>query len=113
MQLLFQSKCLYILTLYCYSKKPQTTRWEELLTAISPPLINLAAEKAIKWACTKPLAPLLIHTVQSAKGDVTPIYSSLCENLKLPYKEEGHLAADPCGHWVLKKLIGTTREGID
>ena len=84
----------------------------ELRAAISLHLIKLATEKAVKWACQKPLAPLLIETVRSGDGDIKPIYSSLCERLVQPLVEGcGHLVSDPCGHWVIKSLLAVHRKG--
>ena len=91
-----------------YSKKPQDTRWTELREGISPSLIKLASEKAVQWACQKPLAPLLIQIVLSAIGDVIPIYHTLTSDL-LEHKNE--LICDPCGHWVLKNILNIQREG--
>ena len=84
----------------------------------------------IEWACEKPLAPLVIETARSAIGDVTPIYSKLInEGLMRPLcisdtdhgindsdqmiadSDQHHLISDPCGHWVLKKLLAVHREG--
>ncbi|XP_003387437.1 PREDICTED: pumilio homolog 3-like [Amphimedon queenslandica] len=113
-----------------HSKKPQDIRWAELRAAISPPLIKLISENVVEWACEKPLAPLVIETVRSAVGDVTPIYTTLInEGLTRPLdtdhgindsdqmitdlvadSNQCHLIGDPCGHWVLKKLIAINRE---
>ena len=84
----------------------------------------------IEWACEKPLAPLVIETARSAIGDVTPIYSKLInEGLMRPLcisdtdhgindsnhmitdLDQHHLISDPCGHWVLKKLLAVHRDG--
>ena len=92
-----------------HSKKPQDTRWAELRSAISPPLIKLASEKAVEWACQKPMAPLLIEVSLSASGDVIPIYDSLVKGLEI--SGDTSLVQDPCGHWVLKRLIASEREG--
>lgn len=70
--------------------------------------------------------------MRSAVGDVTPIYTTLInEGLTRPLdtdhgindsnqmitdsvadSNQCHLIGDPCGHWVLKKLIAVHREGI-
>ena len=116
--------------IFNFSKKPQDARWAELRAAISPHLISLISEKVIEWACEKPLAPLVIETARSAIGDVTPIYSKLInEGLMRPLcisdtdhrindsdqmitdSDQHHLISDPCGHWVLKKLLTVHREG--
>ena len=92
-----------------YSKKPQDVRWAELCKGISPSLIELASDKAIEWACDKPLAPLLIQVAQFAKGDVGSVYQGLVGGLK--GSEDNSIIQDPCGHWVLKRLIANEREG--
>ena len=116
--------------IFNFSKKPQDARWAELRAAISPHLVNLISEKVIEWACEKPLAPLVIETVRSAIGDVTPIYSKLINeglmrllcisdtdhgindsNQMITDSDQHHLISDPCGHWVLKKLLAVHREG--
>ena len=103
---------------HCYltlSKKPRDTRWAELRSSISQHLIKLASVKAVEWACQKSLGPLLIEIVRSAIGDVSLIYCSLCERLREPVEEEeeegGHLVSDPCGHWVLKRLLAVGKRG--
>ena len=93
------------------SKKPQVTRWSELCTALSPSLVSLLSDKAVEWICQKPLAPLVIQTVECCTGDVSPILFSLCQSLSAPFEnEEEHIVGDPCGHWVLKRLISIKRD---
>ena len=93
-----------------HSKKPQDSRWAELRSNIAPSLIELASDKALEWACQKPMAPLLIQIAASAGGDATPIYKSLAEGLET--SSDDGLVCDPCGHWVLKKLIANETEGM-
>lgn len=37
---------------------------------VSSPLIELATQRAVQWACSKPHAPLLIQIASSASGGV-------------------------------------------
>ena len=90
-----------------HSKKPRENRWMELRNAITPPLIELASDKALEWACHKPMAPLLIQLAMSATGDVSPLYNSVAEGVAT----DENLISDPCGHWVLKRLIANQNEG--
>lgn len=87
-----------------HSKKPHDIRWAELRKGISPSLVALASSKAIEWACQKPMAPLLIQVALSASADVTPLYTNIIDGL-----ESSDMVCDPCGHWVLKRLISNTK----
>lgn len=87
-----------------HSKKPHDVRWVELRKSISPSLVSLVSDKAVEWACQKPMAPLLIQVALSACSDVTPLYINLINSLEI-----SDMVGDPCGHWVLKRLINNTQ----
>ena len=51
-----------------YSKKSSAVRHKELLEGVSAPLLQLAGERAGKWAQSKPHSPLLLQIAASFSG---------------------------------------------
>lgn len=126
-----QSCCHISLT----SKKPAEVRYHELLESISGPLLELAGHKVCEWAQSKPHAPLLVQMAESLEGewgettcvsltmfsyvyvcildclsfslagDLCVLYRPLVEMLSEEFDPTAHLAVDPCGHQVVRRLI--------
>ena len=59
--------CVCVLCVVC-RKKPREVRHKELLEAVSESLVQLARERAVLWAQSKPHSPLLLQIASFVPG---------------------------------------------
>ncbi|XP_030049679.1 pumilio homolog 3 [Microcaecilia unicolor] len=93
-----------------HSKKDAEIRHQELLEAISPPLIKYLQENAQEMVMDKATCILVANILESAYGDLQPVMdsiASLAAEEFVPGGKDGklHMAEHPAGHLVLKWLI--------
>ncbi|XP_028404711.1 pumilio homolog 3-like [Dendronephthya gigantea] len=92
------------------SKKENSVRRGELLSAISPSLIKFSAENAKTLLFDKALSQLFVAIVHNVEGDVEVVMQSV---VKLATKvldiasddEENHVFKSASGHFAIKQLI--------
>nr|XP_033781194.1 pumilio homolog 3 [Geotrypetes seraphini]XP_033781203.1 pumilio homolog 3 [Geotrypetes seraphini] len=93
-----------------HSKKDAEIRHQELLEAISPPLIKYLQENAQEMVMDKATCVLVANILESAHGDFQPVMDSIADLAAeefVPGGKDGklHMAEHPAGHLVLKWLI--------
>uniref|UniRef100_A0A1A8RG95 KIAA0020 n=1 Tax=Nothobranchius rachovii TaxID=451742 RepID=A0A1A8RG95_9TELE len=92
------------------SKKDAATRRQELLEAVSPPLLQYLCDHAGTMATDKAASVTISDILASACGDLRPAMTAvaqLANHALVPGGVKGqlHLAEHPAGHLVLKWLI--------
>ncbi|XP_048787477.1 pumilio homolog 3 [Lagopus muta] len=93
-----------------YSKKNTEIRRQELLEAISPPLLEYLQEHTQEVVMDKAAFVLVADILRTATGDIQPTLNAIAnlaaEEL-VPGGRDGqlHIAEHPAGHLVLKWLI--------
>ncbi|XP_015704409.1 pumilio homolog 3 [Coturnix japonica] len=93
-----------------YSKKNTELRRQELLEAISPPLLEYLQEHTQEVVMDKAAFVLVADILRTATGDIQPTLNAIAnlaaEEL-VPGGRDGqlHIAEHPAGHLVLKWLI--------
>ena len=117
-----------------HSKKSSEVRHRELLEGVSGPLLQLAGERAGQWALSKPHSPLLLEIAASLPGGwvegggasymclltslalsltgpLNQLFNPLLDLLAMTFDPDDHLVVHPCGHWVVKRLLGSESGG--
>ncbi|KAI4882721.1 hypothetical protein NFI96_028531 [Prochilodus magdalenae] len=93
-----------------HSKKDAVVRRQELLEAVSPPLLKYLCENARSMVMDKASCVLVSDILGSTVGDVRPAMEAVAELAAEDFVAGGvegqlHMAEHPAGHLVLKWLI--------
>ncbi|XP_036451215.1 pumilio homolog 3 [Colossoma macropomum] len=93
-----------------HSKKDVTLRRQELLEAVSPPLLKYLCENARSMVMDKACSVVVSDILGAAVGDTRPAMEAVAELAAEDFVAGGvedqlHMAEHPAGHLVLKWLI--------
>ncbi|XP_048763203.2 pumilio homolog 3-like isoform X2 [Ostrea edulis] len=99
-----------------HSKKDSTVRYKELLTMVSPPLLQYIVDHARDLVLENGSLLLVLSILNHAIGDPSDAMKAVAEIAAEPFLvgslENQHIVEHPAGHLTLKHLIQKDRDRI-